>query len=769
MRFYIQAFLILLLMGATVLSEERPTVSLNPGALTVDETAPAITYANFISVPVSQSLSLPAKGYMIELYPGESATALNATTVQAEVFFSLDSRMMDADIPTSADDNFANLVIEHFSEKTSIEGPVRLLGETVIDNKRYAEFLLFPATSDSLGKTTFWESIFLYVGSRLIAPDELLPRNDVAYSSRDRLGSALGDPGIADYVIVTSAELADAFDLLVRYKTETGLRTRIKLVEEIISEYTGRDDAEKLRQYLKTFRTQGGRYVLLGGDDSIVPIRYAYYANTNSRPSLEYLQVCDLYFADLTGDWDVDMDGVWGEPFDDRPDLTPELLVGRLPFTEAEEVHRYTSKLINYEMTPGGNDREYLSRSFFFSSDQMRDFGGIGQHGLIASTYPEWFSTDTATGVEAAAGNDLAPINTPAVSLGEAMTDGYGIINVIAHGRRDGFAVKSSGYNNWPKEFLLTSEQSGAHSSFDSLSLIDKPAFYYSLACETGRFDSDGQSGEESAACMARYLLGQDGGAVGFVAYSRWGWVNSSYLLHRSFFDSLFAYPESPAIEAMYASKNEFYFIRDNVYGQNYLGDPTLKVYVDIPASPDLELHAVAEGVEVSVSANGLPVSQCLVVVSHQGAIVYRGLTDPDGEMIVDYPLDAGTLYKFTAVKTGMTVSQVRYLGSIATGVEDGDLSLPESFSLGQNYPNPFNPRTIITFDIPRATRATLSVFNTLGRHVATLLDQSVTIGHHTVEWDAVDTRGEMVASGVYFYRLETESSTDVRKMILLR
>jgi len=348
------------------------------------------------------------------------------------------------------------------------------------------------------------------------------------------------------------------------------------------------------------------------------------------------------------------------------------------------------------------------------------------------------------------------------------MMDGYGIINVIAHGRPDGFAVKSSEYNEWPKEFLLTSEQSGPHSSFDSLSLPNKPAFYYSLACETGRYDSDGQPGED-AVCMARHLLGQEGGAVGVVAYSRWGWVNSSYLLHKSFFDFMYAYPESPAVEAMYASKNEYYFIRDNVYGQNYLGDPTLRVYIDTPASPDLELRAVTEGVEVSASADGLPVNECLVVVSHQGAIVYKGLTNPDGEMIVDYPLDAGTLYKFTVVKAGLTVSQVRYLGSIATGVEDNDLTLPESFSLVQNFPNPFNPRTTIAFEIPRTTRVTLSVFNTLGRHVETLLDQTISVGHHTVEWNAVDSQGKMVASGVYFYRLETESSTDIRKMILLR
>jgi len=205
------------------------------------------------------------------------------------------------------------------------------------------------------------------------------------------------------------------------------------------------------------------------------------------------------------------------------------------------------------------------------------------------------------------------------------------------------------------------------------------------------------------------------------------------------------------------------------VYGQNFLGDPTLRVYVDTPTSPDLELRAVTEGVEVSVSADGLPVSECLVVVCHQGAIVYKDLTDPDGEMIVDYPLDAGTLYKFTAVKAGLTVSQVRYLVQEVTGVEDNDLTLPESFSLAQNYPNPFNPKTTIAFDIPRTTGVTLNVFNTLGRHVATLLDQTISVGHHTVEWNAVDSQGKMVASGVYFYRLETESSTDIRKMILLR
>ncbi|HKK20566.1 MAG TPA: S8 family serine peptidase [candidate division Zixibacteria bacterium] len=93
-----------------------------------------------------------------------------------------------------------------------------------------------------------------------------------------------------------------------------------------------------------------------------------------------------------------------------------------------------------------------------------------------------------------------------------------------------------------------------------------------------------------------------------------------------------------------------------------------------------------------------------------------------------------------------------------------GGADLPYSFGLDQNYPNPFNPTTQISFEIPQAAHVTLEVFNMAGQKVATLADENMTAGAHTVTWNASDN-----SSGVYLYRLQAGNQIDSRKMILLK
>jgi len=88
---------------------------------------------------------------------------------------------------------------------------------------------------------------------------------------------------------------------------------------------------------------------------------------------------------------------------------------------------------------------------------------------------------------------------------------------------------------------------------------------------------------------------------------------------------------------------------------------------------------------------------------------------------------------------------------------------------LGQNYPNPFNPRTIIDYYLPEVSRVRISILNVLGQTVATLIDETISAGRHSVAWDGLDVTGERVASGIYFYRLTTPDRTETRKMVVLK
>jgi hypothetical protein len=95
--------------------------------------------------------------------------------------------------------------------------------------------------------------------------------------------------------------------------------------------------------------------------------------------------------------------------------------------------------------------------------------------------------------------------------------------------------------------------------------------------------------------------------------------------------------------------------------------------------------------------------------------------------------------------------------GGLQTGI-------PKNYKLHQNYPNPFNPVTKIQYDIPKNTFVTLKIYDILGREAAVLVNENKAAGTYTVEFNASG-----LTSGVYFYRLETTSYSEIKKMILLK
>ena len=106
-------------------------------------------------------------------------------------------------------------------------------------------------------------------------------------------------------------------------------------------------------------------------------------------------------------------------------------------------------------------------------------------------------------------------------------------------------------------------------------------------------------------------------------------------------------------------------------------------------------------------------------------------------------------------------------LATVLTGVgieiPSIEASVPSVFALGQNYPNPFNPSTMISYQVPNPSSVSLSVFNTLGQVVATLVGEKKEAGYYTVKWNA------KVPSGIYFYRLQAGEFIETKKMILVK
>lgn len=97
-------------------------------------------------------------------------------------------------------------------------------------------------------------------------------------------------------------------------------------------------------------------------------------------------------------------------------------------------------------------------------------------------------------------------------------------------------------------------------------------------------------------------------------------------------------------------------------------------------------------------------------------------------------------------------------------GITQISNSVPGSFMLYNNYPNPFNPNTIIDFDVPKKSNLRIKIYNTLGEVVSVLADRSFDAGKYSIDFSASN-----LASGIYFYSLETEGVLQVKRMVLLK
>lgn len=122
--------------------------------------------------------------------------------------------------------------------------------------------------------------------------------------------------------------------------------------------------------------------------------------------------------------------------------------------------------------------------------------------------------------------------------------------------------------------------------------------------------------------------------------------------------------------------------------------------------------------------------------------------------------------YQFKSNKVVTSFKLV--IGKNAFVQSEVEKAIPHSFELLQNYPNPFNPSTTITFKLPRDGHVRVEILSLLGQRIKTLVDGSRHAGIHTVEWDGREQHGAMVASGVYFYRLQGDGGSVLTKKLTL-
>ncbi len=584
------------------------------------------------------------------------------------------------------------------------------------------------------------------------------------------------DPPLGvEYVVVTSQAMVNAVRPLVLWKARKGINAGVATVEAIVSRYPATDAAASVREYLKQARNSGLQWVVLGGDETIAPVRTAFPDYTAYAGDPYRLEQCDLYFAELDGNWDANGNGIYGEFFGDQANIYPELYVGRLPFASAGEATVMINKIINYESGPA--DASYLTHSLSVSTDQFRDWdNGIGQHGDVVTAMPPSWTNDLTTMIEAPSGADPAPSYPTEQSFPQALAQGVGWVNYFVHGRADAFVVRSAGIMDWPRTYVFTGGSAGdGNSHLNTLSLPSQPGIHLSAACDQGGIDLDSPpcSQPVGRSVAERMLLIPGGGAVAYVGQSRWGWVSTSYKLTRKFFEYM-ADASVPNHMGVYQTlaKLAYGSYRDLVFGNNLYGDPEMPVWKGLPQSLDIAGPATfAAGVNhwtLQAFEGGGNASDVLITLSIGDSVWVLGHTGANGELPVDIALPYAANAILTASKAGDRIWYDTIPLSIISDVKDGDGALPSTYLTLSSYPSPFNAGTVITVENPVEQAVEIAVYDLLGRRVRRLQSGILAAGSQAISFDGRDENSRELASGVYFARMVGSGKAQVRKMMIL-
>jgi hypothetical protein len=223
-----------------------------------------------------------------------------------------------------------------------------------------------------------------------------------------------------------------------------------------------------------------------------------------------------------------------------------------------------------------------------------------------------------------------------------------------------------------------------------------------------------------------------------------------------------------------------FFFVTAHAGSQIYESAPDSGYSVDnlAPFAPSNVVASLLPNRTISL---GWDVS---VDEDFQYFAIYRSTTagfDPKGAKPLatltginynDTEVTPGSQYYYRISAYDFAGNESKYspeLNVLVTSVAERGDGTPTKYALEQNYPNPFNPETAIRFQLPASSHVRLSIYTALAQEIRVLVDDMQSAAYHVVVWDGRDNAGNPLPSGVYFYRLETEKFTAIKKMVMMK
>jgi hypothetical protein len=364
-------------------------------------------------------------------------------------------------------------------------------------------------------------------------------------------------------LIVTDQSFRPAFLELAERRNDQGILTEVYTMDNVYASASGRDNAEKLRNFVKDYYTTNGLdFLLLGGDTNTVPFRYAYAMTCEAGyASREDSLPCDLYFSDLDGTWDANGNDIFGE-IADNVDLHPDIFVGRAPVENVAEAEIFVDNIAAYENCI---QDDHLQRVLFLA--MILWWNPYTNSGESKDYIDEEFLPDflNITKLYQALGNENLATTMAALNAGQ---------NFINH---DGHAWYSS---------IGVGEDYVGISDVDNVNSGGRfAATMYSIGCWSAAFDYD--------AIGEHFVTNPNGCTVGYIGNSSYGWGSPgnpcygySDALDQLYHDYLYSDRALTTGELLAYTKEYFvpYSQWENVYrwhqyDVNLLGDPSLRPY----------------------------------------------------------------------------------------------------------------------------------------------------------------------------------------------
>lgn len=563
------------------------------------------------------------------------------------------------------------------------------------------------------------------------------------------------------YVIITSAAQSSAAETLANWKTRKGLRTKVITVEDIETNYSGVDTQEKIRTCIADYYTNHAtQYILLAGNKNIIPMRMMYDPGFTVSEG-NHLVPSDNYYGCLDGTFNADGDGYWGEYPSDSPDMGYDINVGRVQTSSDAELLTVVNKTLCYEGTSLAaetnpwdyqNTITYAGSWLDSSTNEMYLMQNIQNTFMTSSYWTETNLWDT-TYPGGSVFNASAFINN--------MNAGPGVIAHAAHSNS-----------------TLIGTNSGNVTSNSLYALTNKPrytSFLYTLGCYDGNTDVLNN-------CAAYFVNAPNGGGVGFVGNTRYGWYSpgspaSGYSANfeNAYFNQFGLLNIYVSGQTLAAHKTQMQVgiadvINRFIYYELYLtGDPDIWTPTDTISTLTATGPASVEGGSQFVTINvtnttKAPVEGALVCIYKEEETHATGLTDASGNVSLHIsPITEGNMHL-----TAYAHNNKPYEGSIevtsgSTGVtlvsfsstritEGAKLTWRVSDSSGVSYFNLYRRP---------AERATSSVSSTgvassneksawikinqspiTGRNPYTYIDSKVDEARYEYALEAVETTG---------------------------